>query len=135
MNERTIGWLSVVGSGANGSMAAIMATESLTLRVAIVAMLAFVGGCAVGARALFTTKPASPPPLPADAIPPEKQKPGVLLLLLLLLPWAAAFVACGHGTPPDPNDPTAPPPSVTLPRDPIAPPFTPFYQTDGGTKS
>jgi len=42
---------------------------------------------------------------------------------------------CGHGPGPDPNAPTAPPPAVGLPKDPLAPPFTPFYQhADGGTK-
>jgi len=47
---------------------------------------------------------------------------------------ALLFSGCYHGNPPTPNDPTAPPPAVDLPRDPLAPPFTPFYQrTDGGT--
>jgi hypothetical protein len=63
-------------------------------------------------------------------------KAAAIATAVTLLGLAAIFASCGHGTPPDPNDPTAPPPSVMLPRDPLAPPFTPFYQrTDGGMKS
>lgn len=55
-------------------------------------------------------------------------------VITLALVVAMFAFGCGHGTPPDPNDPTAPPPAVTLPKDPLAPPFTPFYRhADGGT--
>lgn len=61
-------------------------------------------------------------------------KAAAIATAITLLGVVAIFGSCGHGPPLDPNDPTAPPPSVTLPRDPLAPPFTPFYQrTDAGT--
>lgn len=62
------------------------------------------------------------------------------IVALLLAAFVMAFGGCyAHDPAPPPcancNDPTAPPPTVTLPRDPLAPPFTPFYsrQLDGGT--
>lgn len=80
-------------------------------------------GIAVPGRVGAVKSAGTPPPVPPAS------------LMALLVGATLLLVTCGHGPGPDPNGPTAPPPSVTLPKDPLAPPFTPFYQhTDGGTR-
>lgn len=70
----------------------------------------------------------------ASAAPPAAKAGAAGAAILLVIGTSLLFThGCGHGTPPDPNDPTALPPVVTLPKDPLAPTFTPFYRhTDGG---
>src|SRR5690242_16924851 len=81
-------------------------------------------GIAVPGR-VTTAKPGITPPPP---VPPAA-------IMALLVGSLLVLVNCAHGPGPSPDDPTAPPPVVSLPKDPLAPPFTPFYRhaTDGGT--
>jgi hypothetical protein len=59
MSKKVIDWLTVIGAGAPGASAVLLAADHMTGKIVALASFAFLGGVGLAAKALYSQKPGT----------------------------------------------------------------------------